>query len=275
MGFSTVGSDELKKINEQKLTRGVENQSSLSKRSSYEEVKSFPDTSEKAKTKGIMAHQDEGWPLGLRPLNARVGLIRNRDLSGGSVSFSTLITASPTSSIASSSSSSSDLETEPTESFFHDKGITLGSLIGVSGILDLSGRSTRRRTTETSKNKKNRKTKPWLFSFCSKLTNDSVNVSNDTPSLGHFLEAERRASTHNTNRRNHVAPIEYGPEDFSPAVPVSGPNGLFVDGAVAAALPSPSESGDGGSRSNRELLEYGNGLGTPLLLSCLRGKLVK
>ena len=65
------------------------------------------------KTICVIWLQDEGWPLGLRPLNARVGLIRNRDLSGGSVSFSTLITASPTSSIASSSSSSSsDLETE-------------------------------------------------------------------------------------------------------------------------------------------------------------------
>lgn len=51
--------------------------------------------------------QEDGWPLGLRPLNARVGLVRNRNFSG-SVSFSTLLTDSPSPSTA----SSSDLDTE-------------------------------------------------------------------------------------------------------------------------------------------------------------------
>ncbi|ONI03372.1 hypothetical protein PRUPE_6G253600 [Prunus persica] len=153
-----------------------------------------------------MAHQDEGWPLGLRPLNARVGLIRSRDFSAGSVSFSTLVSGSPTSSIAaSSSSSSSDLDTESTGSFFHDKSITLGSLLGVSGIIGLSRRSTRRRAVETSKD----------------------------------------------------------------------PNRLFVDGLVAAGQPSSSHRADGGARSNRKLLESGNGFGTPLVSSCLCGQLVK
>ncbi|BBH06112.1 hypothetical protein Prudu_017671 [Prunus dulcis] len=216
-----------------------------------------------------MAHQDEGWPLGLRPLNARVGLIRSRDFSAGSVSFSTLVSGSPTSSIAASSSSSSDLDTESTGSFFHDKSITLGSLLGVSGIIGLSRRSTRRRAVETSKGKKNHKSKPWLFSLCSKLTSDSVNESNNTPSLGHFLEVERRASNNNINRRNHGGPIEYGTDNFSLAVPVSDPNRLFVDGLVAAGQPSSSERADGGARSNKELLEYGNGFGTPLVSSCL------
>ncbi|BFG36164.1 hypothetical protein CerSpe_224380 [Prunus speciosa] len=225
-----------------------------------------------------MAHQDEGWPLGLRPLNARVGLIRRRDFSAGSVSFSTLVSGSPTFSIAassSSSSSSSDLDTESTGSFFHDKSITLGRLIGVSGIIGLSRRSTRRRAIETSKGKKNHKSKTWLFSLCSKLTSDSVNESNNTPSLGHFLEAERRASNNNINRRNHGGPIEYGIDNFSPAVPVSDPNRLFVDGLVAAGQPSSSERADGGARSDGELLEYGNGFGTPLVSSCLCGQLVK
>ncbi|ONI03369.1 hypothetical protein PRUPE_6G253600 [Prunus persica] len=130
-----------------------------------------------------MAHQDEGWPLGLRPLNARVGLIRSRDFSAGSVSFSTLSTGS----------------------FFHDKSITLGSLLGVSGIIGLSRRSTRRRAVETSKD----------------------------------------------------------------------PNRLFVDGLVAAGQPSSSHRADGGARSNRKLLESGNGFGTPLVSSCLCGQLVK
>jgi len=51
--------------------------------------------------------QEDGWPLGLRPLNARVGLVRNRDFNG-SISFSTLLTASN----SSFTDSSSDLDTE-------------------------------------------------------------------------------------------------------------------------------------------------------------------
>ncbi|KAF4387312.1 hypothetical protein F8388_016721 [Cannabis sativa] len=38
---------------------------------------------------------EEGWPLGLQPLNARVGLARNRDFLE-SISFNTLISGSPT-----------------------------------------------------------------------------------------------------------------------------------------------------------------------------------
>lgn len=165
---------------------------------------------------------------------------------------------------------------QSTGSFFHDKSITLGRLLGVSGIIGLSRRSTRRRALETSKGKKNHKSKPWLFSLCSKLTSDSVNESNNTPSLGHFLEAERRASNNNINRRNHGGPIDYGTDNFSSAVPVSDPNRLFIDGLVAAGQPSSSERADGGARSNNwELLEYGNGFGTTLVSSCLCGQLVK
>ena len=54
---------------------------------------------------GLM--QEEGWPLGLRFLNSRIGLVRNGDYSG-SVSFSTMLTGSPTPSI----DSSSDLDTQ-------------------------------------------------------------------------------------------------------------------------------------------------------------------
>lgn len=49
----------------------------------------------------------EGWPLGLQPLNVRVGVPGNRDCLG-SVSFSTLMTASP----VSFTDSSTDLDTE-------------------------------------------------------------------------------------------------------------------------------------------------------------------
>ncbi|KAJ6381312.1 hypothetical protein OIU77_030063 [Salix suchowensis] len=133
--------------------------------------------------------QEDGWPLGLRPLNARVGI---------------------------------DLDTESTGSFFHDNSLTLGSLIGVSSILELSTRSTRGRTTETSREQKNYKSKPWLFSICSRLSPDVVSTNNNAPSLGHFLRVERRAAA-NIHRRGMI----YGPRDFSPNLPDSGVNSQF------------------------------------------------
>ncbi|KAJ7950343.1 60S Ribosomal protein [Quillaja saponaria] len=198
-----------------------------------------------------MAQQEEGWPLGLRPLNAIVGLVRNHDFSG-SVSFSTLLTSSPTSS----TDSSSALDTESTGSFFHHKSMTLGSLIGVSSILEFSRRSIRGRTAGPSRDKKNHKLKPWLFSLCSKLSTDDVGVGN-APSLGYFLEAERRAA--GTYRRNQY------PNDFSP---VHESNTLFVGGEVAS-LSAASLVEDGGKDSRSEFVEHGNGYGVPLAFSCL------
>ncbi|KAK9169136.1 hypothetical protein Syun_001276 [Stephania yunnanensis] len=55
----------------------------------------------------IILFQEEGWPLGLQPLNMRVGLVRTCDFYG-SISSNTLITGSP----SSSTDSSSDLDTE-------------------------------------------------------------------------------------------------------------------------------------------------------------------
>lgn len=49
--------------------------------------------------------QEEGWPLGLQPLNLRIGLGRSRD---GSTSFNTSLSDS----LTSSTDSSSDLDTE-------------------------------------------------------------------------------------------------------------------------------------------------------------------
>ncbi|XWS43709.1 hypothetical protein CRYUN_Cryun16bG0126900 [Craigia yunnanensis] len=165
---------------------------------------------------------------------------------------STLLTASP----SSSGISSSDLDTESTGSFFHDKSITLGSLIGISSFLELSRRSTRRRTTETSRDQKNSyKSRPWLFSLCSKLSTDAVDT-NKAQSLGHFLEVERSAA--NIYRRNQT-PAAYAPGDFSTIAPRS-------NGALSA---------EDGRKSDRELLEHGNGYGAPLLLSCLCGQLIK
>ncbi|XP_020203220.1 uncharacterized protein At3g17950 [Cajanus cajan] len=155
-----------------------------------------------------MAQQEEGWPLGLRFLNSRIGLVRN---GSGSASFSTVLTASHTPSI----DFSSDLDTESTGSFFHDKSITLGNLIGISNFLELSRRSTRGRMVEPSmNNKKIHKLKPWLFSLCSRLSTDAVS-GNDAPSLAHYLEAERRAAS--TFRRNqNQYPTTHGHNGFSP-----------------------------------------------------------
>ncbi|XWS67052.1 hypothetical protein CRYUN_Cryun05aG0253400 [Craigia yunnanensis] len=212
-----------------------------------------------------MAQREEGWPLGLQPLNARIGLVRNRDFSG-SVSFSTLLTASP----SSSSISSSDLDTESTGSFFHDKSITLGSLIGISSFLEHSRRSTRRRTTETSRDQKNNyKSRPWLFSLCSKLSTDAVDTNN-AQSLGHFLEGERRAA--NIYRRNQT-PTAYGPGDFTPVMLTSEPNSLFVGEHIAPSS-NAALSAEDVRKSDRELLEHGTGYGVPLLLSCLCGQLI-
>ncbi|OAY72173.1 Uncharacterized protein ACMD2_02302, partial [Ananas comosus] len=143
-----------------------------------------------------MAQQEGGWPLGLQPLNVRVGLLRNLDFSG-SLSLNTIITDdSPTSS--SSASSSSDIDTESTGSFFPDRSITLGNLIGITNILELSRRSLRRSKKNQEKNprrKKTHKTKTW-FSLCPRahLNHETPCSSINAPSLGHFLEAERRAS---------------------------------------------------------------------------------
>ncbi|KAI5584337.1 hypothetical protein POPTR_006G084400v4 [Populus trichocarpa] len=208
--------------------------------------------------------QEDGWPLGLRPLNARVGLVRNRDFNG-SISFSTLLTASN----SSFTDSSSDLDTESTGSFFHDKSLTLGSLIGVSSILELSRRSTRGRTTETLREQKNYKSKPWMFSICSRLSPDVVNTNNNAPSLGHFLEVERRAAA-NIHRRNMI----YGPRNFSPILPNSGVNSQFLGDQIAPQS-SASLGVDGGRRSNTELLQHGTGYGASLVLSCLCGQLIE
>ncbi|KAJ7947657.1 60S Ribosomal protein [Quillaja saponaria] len=164
-------------------------------------------------------------------MNVRTGLGRNHYCSE-SVSFNTSLICS-----TSSSDSSSDLDSQSTGSFFHDKSVTFGSLIGVSSILELSRRSLRGRKTEILKNKKGNKSRNWLFSLCSR---DSTNVDNvnKTPSLGHFLAVERRAASGNGHRWNQI-PTFYGPDDFALAHNDVEPNSLFVNGIVAPPESSP------------------------------------
>ncbi|KAK9154284.1 hypothetical protein Sjap_001764 [Stephania japonica] len=205
-----------------------------------------------------MNQQEEGWPLGLQPLNMRVGLVRSRDFSG-SISFNTLITGSP----SSSTDSSSDLDTESTGSFFHDKSITLGSLIGASRIFELSGRSIRGRRAESLKAKTNYKSKTWLFSLCSKVSVDTESVRSP-PSLGQFLEVERRAAT---DYRRNESPITLEANDFHGAHSTSEPNSLFVDGHVAPPQSNPNL----GSEDNIYRGDHSDGHGAPVLLSCICG----
>ncbi|XP_051131817.1 uncharacterized protein At3g17950-like [Andrographis paniculata] len=209
-----------------------------------------------------MAQQDEGWPLGL---NLRVGMERNHDLSG-SISFNTLLTGSPVSSM----DSSSDLDTESTGSFFHDKTITLGSLIGISTIFE---RSTRGRKSEAVSihNKKINKTKTWFFSLCPRLRTDAAmpaSTNDAAPSLGHFLEAERRAacrrggSDHHT--RYQASHSAYGPDDFTR---VFDPNSLFIDGRIAP----PQSNADTDRILIRDLQSHADADETPQSHSCLCG----
>ncbi|KAF3321966.1 hypothetical protein FCM35_KLT14182 [Carex littledalei] len=130
-----------------------------------------------------------GWPLGLRTLDFRAGLIRNGDFSG-SISFSTLFTASDNLS----SVSSSDYGTELFPSVATDRSRTLGSLIGIASMLEFSRKPINLRSTTTKRSLKIKD----LFSLC--LRNDlDVNSVAKAPSLGRFLQMERRAR--NTHRR--------------------------------------------------------------------------
>ncbi|GLT60165.1 hypothetical protein SLA2020_329440 [Shorea laevis] len=197
-----------------------------------------------------MAQQEEGWPLGLHPVNVRVGLARNLHYSG-SISFNTTLTASP----SCSTDSSSDLDTESTGSFFHDASITLGSLIGVSSILELSRRSIRGRKAELSKEKKatntTNKSKFWLFSLCSRDSADAecMDMNNNLPSLGHFLAVERRASSE--CGRNHISsPTIFGPDELALAQPDTEPNSLFINGCVAPPQSASCHAADSDSRMN-------------------------
>ncbi|KAF8006133.1 hypothetical protein BT93_K0439 [Corymbia citriodora subsp. variegata] len=210
-----------------------------------------------------MAQQEGGWPLGLQPLNARVGVARNR----GSASFSTLLTGSP----SSISDASSDLDTESTGSFFHDKSITLGSLIGASSILELPRRSARMRIAESSRDKRSYKSKSWFFSLCSKLNTDAVTI-NGAQSLGYFLEAERRAAG-GYRRNSNLAFCQ--PSYLTQELPVSDSRALCVGGQVATNSAIPTGAGADGKRKPRKVqVDDLNAYGVPLFFSCLRGQII-
>lgn len=136
---------------------------------------------------------------------------------------------------------------QSTGSFFHDRSITLGNLMGVSSIVELSRRSLRRgkMLSETlsieTKTKSNPKSKTWCFGLCL-CQRDNADVieasTNDIVPLGHFLEVERRAAQ--DHRRGQHSPLMYGADELTLAQPFrESSNSLFVDGQI---MPPTSSS---------------------------------
>lgn len=162
---------------------------------------------------------------------------------------------------------------QSTGSFFHDRSITLGSLIGVSSILELSRRSIRGRKSEPSKekktnnnnNNKSNKSRIWCFSLCPSNTTDAE-IPQNAPSLGHFLAVERKAA--NECRRSQLSPTMYGPDELALAQPVTEPNSLFVNGCIAPPRPSPFSGTETEREKNTGLDDHDIGsCGISLLLS--------
>ncbi|KAI3973724.1 hypothetical protein MKX01_031144 [Papaver californicum] len=151
-------------------------------------------------------HQEDGLPLGLQPLNVIVGLVRNHHdaaFSARSMSFNTLLTFSPSTSTV----FSSDIDTESTGSFFPDKSMTLGSLMGVSSITDLSGRSlTGRRSLMESfrtvkdnnhnSNKMKSYKKYWLFSLLCAKPISAADIDHNNKTKSKFCTSPQSQSSH-------------------------------------------------------------------------------
>ncbi|KAL6853696.1 hypothetical protein ACP4OV_019725 [Aristida adscensionis] len=133
-----------------------------------------------------MAHE-EGWPLGLGALNVRAGVLEGQlegvDLSG-SASFSTAFTSSH----SASSLPSTDFDTESAWSLPRrgGGGMTLASLIG---LVDAMERESRRRPSARAG--RSGRLRALLLSLCLRSHLEHVSAA---PSLGQFLEMERRAS---------------------------------------------------------------------------------
>lgn len=157
---------------------------------------------------------------------------------------------------------------QSTGSFFQDRSITLGSLMGATSILELSRRSSRFRTSEASlrarkSHQHHRPSKPWLFSLCSRLSTDAVRIET-APSLGYFLDVERRSAI--TYRKNNSRPpiLDPNPADTSTDDPQTAPQTGNV--SLVAYAPRKQQMG--------QMIGQDSGYGVPLLLSCLRGQII-
>ncbi|KAF7031546.1 hypothetical protein CFC21_042865 [Triticum aestivum] len=127
----------------------------------------------------------DGWPLGLGALNPGAGAVRSLGSSSSTAAF--------TPSHCVSSVASSDLDTESAWSLPRagggggGGGITLAALIGLVDAME--SRRSRRRGERASRSGKLR---ALLLSLC--LRSHLENGGGAAPSLGQFLEMERRAS---------------------------------------------------------------------------------
>ncbi|KAH9325146.1 hypothetical protein KI387_005324, partial [Taxus chinensis] len=168
--------------------------------------------------------QNDGWPLGL---HVRFRRMENHILTEPSA-FNTLIAVSP----SFSSDSSSDLDTESTGSFFYDKSITLGNLIGLPHDLgvsagDLDGQELR--SSELPKrHKRNSRSRSW-WGLCGSSSGE-CHESNMPPSLGQFLEVERRAAA--SNRREKLYFNIMYDEYTAGRINSEDTNALFANGQI-------------------------------------------
>lgn len=89
----------------------------------------------------------------------------------------------------------SSLLLQSTGSLLHERrSVTLGSLIGITSVLELSNR---RQFSSVEVQKKRCKPRVVCFSLCPRAADANVGgdvvMSGNAPSLGHYLEVERRA----------------------------------------------------------------------------------
>ncbi|KAM0903205.1 hypothetical protein ACQ4PT_018802 [Festuca glaucescens] len=135
----------------------------------------------------VLVTGEDGWPLGLGALNARAGVIS----SVGSASSTTPFTPSH----CVSSFASSDVDTESAWSLPRGGGgggITLATLIGLVDAMKS------RRSSRDARASRSGKLRALLLSLC--LRSHLENGRSAAPSLGQFLEMERRAG----GRSGHV-----------------------------------------------------------------------
>lgn len=165
---------------------------------------------------------------------------------------------------------------QSTGSFFHDSSTTLGSLIGVPRIVNLSRRSLRGSANSGSTgSQKNYRSKSWCFSLCPTNTTDAENSTKNTPSLGQFLAVERRAA--HEHRNSSYSSFMYGPDEIANSQLDREPNSLFVNGHIAPPPPPPGSSPWSGSsdvnrRQGNDLLGHSNNeQGPPLMFPCICG----
>jgi len=148
---------------------------------------------------------------------------------------------------------------QSTGSFFLDKSTTLGSLMGVNNIVELSRRSIRGTKTEVFESKKDHnkfKFSSCLLCLCSRSIEPEVahNQKNNPPSLGQFLAVERRVA--NGNRKGHRNNHIFGPHDELNEINNAESNSLFVNGTIA-----PPQRGET-ERENMELEQQKNEFGS-------------